>query len=115
MPDKSGVMITGGTHESTEIIDFRTRKSIEAGNMNVLRSLHGIGTLVIDNTPTLVVFGGYAWASGDRPEKYHDSIEKYDEKTKTWKYLETTLKIPRREFGFATLKHPLNICKNDKN
>ena len=114
MPDKSGVMITGGTNESTEIIDFKTRKSTFAGNMNVFRSLHGIGALVIENKPTLVVFGGYAWSEGDQPEKYHDSIEKYDHKTKKWTYLDIKLKVPRREFGFVTLKQPLNICKDDK-
>ena len=110
LPDKSGVMVTGGTNESTEIIDFKTRKSTFAGNMNVFRSLHGIGTLVIENKPTLVVFGGYSWAVGDEPEKFLDSIEKYDERTKKWTYLDIKLKVPRREFGFATLKHPLKIC-----
>ena len=116
MPDKSGVMVTGGTSDSTEIIDIETRKSSESGNLSSVRALHGIGTLVINDTPTLVVFGGYTWASGDRKEEYFTTFEKYDEKTKTWSlWKDTKLKLPRREFGFATLKHPLKFCRDAKN
>ena len=115
MPDKSGVMVTGGTGSSTEIIDLKTRKSTETGSMTSVRSLHGIGTLVIDDTPTLVVFGGYTWASGDRQEEYFTSFEKYDEKNKSWSLWDgAKLKTPRREFGFATLKQSM-ICRDFEN
>ena len=115
MPDKSGVMVTGGTGSSTEIIDLKTRKSTETGSMTSVRSLHGIGTLVIDDTPTLVVFGGYTWASGDRQEEYFTSFEKYDEKNKSWSLWDgAKLKTPRREFGFTTLKQTLTFCKDEK-
>ena len=121
MPDKSGIMVTGGTSSSTEIIDFKTKKSEPAGFMNVIRSLHGIGTLIIDDTPTLVVFGGYGWGTrpvGNTTEEYREyfkSFEKYDAKARRWSVWNGAyLKTARREFGFATIK-PSMICKNDKN
>ena len=118
MPDKSGVMVTGGTGSSTEIIDFKTGLSKPAGNMATVRSLHGIGTLVINNSPTLVVFGGYTWAIKDKniSKEFFDSFEKYDEQTKTWSIWDgVKLKTARREFGFATLKNPSSVCKDAKN
>ena len=116
MPDKSGVMVTGGTSKSTEIINLKTRKSTVVGSMKKTRALHGIGTLVINNAPTLVVFGGYAFEIPDRniSEVYHDSFEKYDPRTQKWSIWDgATLKTPRRDFGFATLK-PSMICKDTK-
>ena len=116
MPDKSGVMVTGGTSRSTEIINLKTGKSTVVGSMKKQRALHGIGTLVIDNAPTLVVFGGYAFGIPNQnvSEVYHDSFEKYDPRTQKWSiWNEASLKTPRRDFGFATLK-PSMICKDAK-
>ena len=119
LPDKSGVMVTGGPNiRSTEIINLKNRTSTRSGRMKEERFLHGIGTLIIDNAPTLVVFGGSypkKNANNDTVHHYLDTFEKYDQANEKWEFWNgARLNQTKRDFGFATLKPSFKsrLCKN---
>ena len=116
LPDKSGVMVTGGGSNSTEIIDLKTRKSNFSGDMIESRFLHGIGTLIINKVPTLVVFGGSYWTA--EAPTYLNTFEMYNQTTNKWNIWHgAKLNQTKRDFGFATLKPSISsrLCKKPKN
>ena len=124
LPNRTQVLINGGAKNITEIIDLKTLnsssniRSKKVKNSNHHRNLGGMGTMIIDNKPSLVVFGGSTWRKVGKKDTvviYDDTFEKYDPDEDEWTILkDIKLKEARDNFGFATVK-PSMICKNTSN
>ena len=116
------VIVTGGTDKnpevvratnSTEIIDLGINGEmyIRKGNdMNERRQTHGIGFIYIDNTPQIVIFGGFDVYPDPYPiPGYKDTVEIWNNANETWMTSNLTLNQGKFEFGFASLPTEL-LC-----
>ena len=95
------VIVSGGVSfqnleaiNSTEIFDPH-HDNVEpniVGDLNVSRYRHGIGTILENGTPKIIVFGGFG---GENNPECLDSIEKWDPDKKEWKLLQQKLSVGR--------------------
>ena len=98
IPGKSQKLIitggySGGSLNSTEILNVETGIVNQAASMNCKRAYHGIGVLKVDNLDRIAVFGG--WDGTEHPRK----AEVYNAKEKTWDLTDIELRLPRVDFG----------------
>ena len=82
---------------NTEVVDLSTMKSTMIGNLNTARIYHGMSIMKINHELKLVVFGGQT--TFDHSHML-DSIEVWNEHTKSWD--KTEIKLPRKNSRFAT-------------
>ena len=102
------IFITGGGLKGLRSVDILTLDpfTILKGNeLNTDRHGHGLGVIHHRGKLTLATFGGE-----DSNRNHLDSVEVFDEDTKTWK-LSNTLKLSgkKRQFGFLSVPSHL-IC-----
>ena len=98
IPGKSQKLIitggySGGSLNSTGILNVETGIVTRAASMNFKRAYHGIGVLKLDNLDRIAVFGG--WDGTEHPRK----AEVYNAKEKTWELTHIELRLPRVDFG----------------
>jgi len=95
------VIVSGGMSfqdleaiNSTEIFDPHhiNVESNLVGNLNVPRYRHGIGTILDNGTPKIIVFSGFG---GESNPEHLDSIEMWDPENKEWKLLQQKLSVGR--------------------
>ena len=105
IPGTNKIIIAGGSKtDSTEILDLDEETITMGSSMNFMRAFHGIGIVTVDDEDKLAVFGGRN--SLYDKTVYHDSVEFYNLKTKTWE-LSKDIKLPEgnRNFGFTNVKY----------
>ena len=102
LPNTNLIVITGGfdsdfnEQDTSEIFNMQDN-TITLGNpMNTKRYSHGIAVITIDNEDRLAVFGGY----GDR---YLDSVETLNPRTRKWEVSDLELEDSNRAFGYISL------------
>ena len=104
---KNQIFITGGWLglKSVDIVTLDPITISKGKELNVGRHWHGLGLIHHQGKLTLIAFGGYG------PNKL-DSVEVFNEDTKTWK-LSKTLKLSEKKESFGFLSVPAHlICPN---
>lgn len=103
IPGTQKVLVSGGFNYgsmySSEIIEISTHRVYRTRPMNVKRMYHGSGILTIANQEKVVVFGGKT-----SNKEFTDSIEVYDEKTRSWELLDMKLSQPKCGFGYLSIR-----------
>ena len=107
---KNEVFITGGWNGNTylnsvEILSLDTMTIKEGNGLQASRSYHGSGLVHLDGKLKLAVFGGGYYDNGWIDL---DSIELFDEDTKTWK-LSRILKLSEKRYEFGYLSVPSHL------
>ena len=100
---KNKIIISGGYRpgkylDSTEIINLNDlTTAYTAGSLVQAREFHGLAVVHVDNKPTFLAFGGYAY------NKFFDSIEMWNPTTETWSMTSMKMSEPKAGFGFLSL------------
>ena len=89
---------SGGTLDSTEIMDTKDGSVTMASPMISKRRHHGMGIVTIDGKERLAVFGGFDGRT------VLDSVELYNTQTEKWENTEIKLKEPKDGFSALTIK-----------
>ena len=104
---KNQIFITGGCcwqiGKTVDILTPNSMTLVKGNELNIGRWGHGIGLIHNQGRLTLAVFGGVGH-DGDNL----DSVEIYDEVTKTWK-LSNTLKLSEKKAFFGFLSVPSHL------
>ena len=100
---KNKIIISGGYRpgkylDSTEIINLNDlTTAYTAGSLVQAREFHGLAVVHVDNKPTFLAFGGYAY------NEFFDSIEMWNPTTETWTMTSMKISEPKAGFGFLSL------------
>ena len=102
---KDQIFITGGWKElkSVDILTLDPFNISKGNELNVGRFNHGLGLIHHKGRLTLAAFGGMGSSSNKL-----DSVEVFNEVTKTWK-LSTTLKLSEKKTAFDFLSVPSHL------
>ena len=99
----NGKIIVSGGHDgrnvlkSTEVIDISNGTSEKVGDLNQARCDHGMGIVHVNDKVKLIVFGGSI------PGSFTNSIEEWDDDSKTWEISISKLSEAKNQFGFCQL------------
>ena len=102
---KNQLFITGGYKglKSVDILTLDPFTTSKGAELNVGRYKHGLGLIHHKGKLTLAAFGGI-----DSKWKDLDSVEVFNEDTKTWE-LSTTLRLSEKKYNFGFLSVPSHL------
>ena len=102
---KNQLFITGGYKglKSVDILTLDPFNISKGAELNVGRYKHGLGLIHHKGKLTLAAFGGI-----DSKWKDLDSVEVFNEDTKTWQ-LSTTLRLSEKKYNFGFLSVPSHL------
>ena len=108
---KNQIFVTGGSDgsRSVDIITIDPFTISKGNELNIGRDHHGMGLIHNQGKISLAVFGGY-----NSDYNKLDSIEIFDDLTKTWTFSNVTLSEKKSDFGFLSLLPSHLVCPETK-
>ena len=93
-----GLIGRGKVSTSTEIISLSSGTSSISSDLNIKRYGHGMGIAYVGNQSKLLAFGG-----SNHKDLNLDSIEEWNESSKSWNLSELTLSDGKSYFGHLSI------------